>query len=673
MITSAPSTPSARSESPAARRRMSPLIIGATLLVSIALAAALNQHGGVGLLAAATGGVATFILLWAIHRLVASPRPPIAQAITDPATSFAATAFQRELDRLASADDNDETLIVRPPQGQSQASVATVRPSGSGMPDDATVPAHHQSPPLAIPALPPRRSGEPAPPPLDQRIAPTLPAQRQGVERQPVGRRQVATRLPSPPPVPNSRGAAPMQTAQAAALTQKSTAAPSLADTLPWLDLSGRQDLVRDYIGTEPPKSASAPPPVATARPLSFPDLPEVSADDPAADAPPQSDSYVGARIRKLADDLKSSNPPERPDFEPVLPRGPERTSTERATTEDALSASIDALRSAAHQLHDERAERSYPTLPLPSIEGRWSEADFDALRRPEPELPRPAEPAAHAAISEPPASTSPQKPASFARPAPISLAEEIKDALLGNRIEVVLTPVIGLLDRRMRHFDVDVRLRTLNGERIDASRATTEESSSVGLIDAARLTRTADVANVLTERIKTGGLVCRIASASLRSAPFMATASDLAATRPEFVQRLVLALSQTDVRGLDDSGRQALEELRARGFRFCLDDITDAEVDFARLQTSGFAFAKIAAPALLEGLSAGRARISPADVCRHLASLDMSLIATGINTEELRAGVFEIGIAFGQGLLLGSAKTMRADVVAKAARSAAA
>lgn len=681
--------------SAAPQRRSSTLTLVAELLVAVAFAVALSQHGGLSVLAAASGGTAVFVLLWTLQRLISRPAQAPVAPLQQPAGALSANLFQRELDRLAAADDDDETeadaVVAQPPlRSQGAASAPAAR---STAPDADQLRARQIAeaaaelrravePQLPRPARSPvaptaaQTAARPVPPPAPPVAKTQPPIAARPVMPPPVGDRAPAAHsftppmpTPMPPPVPAAQTPpAPMPAPAAQPVIEARPAHAHLSDALPWPNLSGRGDLVGDFNKTAaaaPEPTPAAPPPtpapVLTARPLAFPDLPEVSAEATDAAQPVQPDSYVGAQIRKLADDLNAAAAtPARAVLDPVLPTGRD-TATAPA---DPLTASIDALRTASQQLQEPALQRTYPTLPLPDADRRWTEADFDALRKNEPQLPR---------GNEKEARSEPRPQASSAPAAPATTAEEVKDALLANRIEVWLAPVIGLLDRRMRHFDVDVRLRAKSGEMIKAAALAVKSAADAGLVDAARLARTADVATVLSERGKSGAILVRVSAASLRSSPFRATVENIGLSQPELAKRIVLTFTQAEVRGLDETGWQALAELRLSGVRFGIDDITEADIDFAMLRNAGFAFARIAAPVLLHGLSAGRARISPEDVCRHLASLDMTLISVAIDTEELRAGVFEIGVAFGQGLLLGAAKAMRPDVVAKASQTAAA
>ncbi|MGH6815885.1 MAG: EAL domain-containing protein, partial [Hyphomicrobiaceae bacterium] len=135
---------------------------------------------------------------------------------------------------------------------------------------------------------------------------------------------------------------------------------------------------------------------------------------------------------------------------------------------------------------------------------------------------------------------------------------------------------------------------------------------------------------------------------------------------------RLVLTFAQADVRLFAPRHWTVLEEMRALGFRFALDEVTDLDFDFEALRAAGFAFAKLDAPVFLEGLPAPAGHIPSADVCRHLANFGLALIVGRIDDERQLGRILGFGVLFGQGSLFGAPRPVKSDIVGGRRESAA-
>jgi cyclic-di-GMP phosphodiesterase TipF (flagellum assembly factor) len=66
-----------------------------------------------------------------------------------------------------------------------------------------------------------------------------------------------------------------------------------------------------------------------------------------------------------------------------------------------------------------------------------------------------------------------------------------------------------------------------------------------------------------------------------------------------------------------------------------------------------------------------GEQVIPPADLCRHLANLGLTLIVGRIDDEWALARILGFGVLFGQGALFGAPKLVRADVLDQARTAA--
>jgi hypothetical protein len=105
-----------------------------------------------------------------------------------------------------------------------------------------------------------------------------------------------------------------------------------------------------------------------------------------------------------------------------------------------------------------------------------------------------------------------------------------------------------------------------------------------------------------------------------------------------------------------------ALADLADQGFRFCVSDITDLDLDFQTMRNVGFLFARVEARILLAGLQVKAGFVPANEVGRFLAAAGLSLIADQLDHETLIGPMRDCGVHLGQGALLGRLRTVTLD-----------
>jgi cyclic-di-GMP phosphodiesterase TipF (flagellum assembly factor) len=247
-----------------------------------------------------------------------------------------------------------------------------------------------------------------------------------------------------------------------------------------------------------------------------------------------------------------------------------------------------------------------------------------------------------------------------------------IAEAIVAERFEVLIEPIHALAEGRPRHYEVSMRLLTADGGAIEQAdyMRTAQASDLLAHIDAARMLRAARVARKLGERGRQGSVLSAMAGDSITDNEFL----DIAAqqTANDGGMRLVLAFSQSDARTFTPAHAEALGTMAASGFGFALEDVTDLEMDFARLKAIGFEFVKLDAKVFLEGLQAPGGCVPASDICRYLSDFGLALIVGSIEDDWLLAKVMGFGAVLGKGTLFGGPRLVKAEAVAGAATAAA-
>lgn len=251
---------------------------------------------------------------------------------------------------------------------------------------------------------------------------------------------------------------------------------------------------------------------------------------------------------------------------------------------------------------------------------------------------------------------------------------EAIVDALENGEMDVFLSPIVALQSHQVSHYDVTVRLKAASGGYIDDAEQELQLAGSdlLALFDTARLKRSAMLAARLDAHNKSGSLLSAVNGPSITNAEFLETFARVFEERDRISNQLVLTFTQADLEQFTPSAWQALGDMQAFGFRFALSKIDHVAMDFAALAERGFAFLRLEANALMNGLPARDRFIEADELCHYLAGAGMTLVADTIDDEAIRARVFGFGVLFGQGRLFGGARQVKLDQLPKGSAAAA-
>lgn len=259
------------------------------------------------------------------------------------------------------------------------------------------------------------------------------------------------------------------------------------------------------------------------------------------------------------------------------------------------------------------------------------------------------------------PAQTSPP-------PAPPKLSETqshiaaVADALVAGRVEVELEPVLSLLDRRTRHYEVSVQVRATSGELL-ASNNEFNGLRGTGLLplfDSARLQRSVGIAQRLVERQKTGRVFSSYSVESLTNISFLADARAALNDQPDVARQLVIGIPQIDIRGLQSADWAALAEMRQMQVTLAIDRLIHLDVDLKQMAMAGFAFARVDATTFLSGLNFGGRKLAAADVARYVTASGMTLVVENIDDETSLQHVAGVGAQLGLGRVFGGRRAVK-------------
>lgn len=403
-----------------------------------------------------------------------------------------------------------------------------------------------------------------------------------------------------------------------------------------------------------------------------------------------RSAEILAARPRAEAQKGATAQKGNMPDFMPAAAEAPEQVVSSASAADEPSGPDLETMQQLIQQLAtqlNKPAPRSADGSDAVAIPPARKEAADDgvkleqsvaALRTMADAMHKPA---GDAFAGQPPALASARASTTMATPAPRSgeLGDApspyarlavIAEAVAADRVDLLLDPILALEDRKARHFEVSVHLRGDTGELLDTE-GMGELIAGTGLlarIDAAKMTRTAAVADRLAQRGSSASLFANLQPESLSDNSFLDTFADTFVDQQPLCARLVLSFTQADVRDFADVHWEAIATMSELGFRFALEHVTDLDMDFELLKDHGFTFVKLDASVFLEGMRSADDLVPSADICRHMAGLGFGLIVGGIVDEMDLAKIVGFGVVLGQGTLFGAPRSVAVDIKARAA-----
>lgn len=236
--------------------------------------------------------------------------------------------------------------------------------------------------------------------------------------------------------------------------------------------------------------------------------------------------------------------------------------------------------------------------------------------------------------------------------------------------MDVMLDPILGLSDRRARHFELSVRLLTEQGDSLEAAQYAPVAAGTglLGRIDAEKLSRAADVLQRLRARGSAASIFSTVAGESLHDDTFARTFAGVLEAEEGNALRLVLSFEQAEARNFTEAHWHAIADMSRIGVKFALTGVTDLDMDFETLKRRGFDFIKLDAHVFLEGLPTPSGIIPASDICRHLAGMGLGLIVGGIVEEKDLARILGFGVLLGQGALFGGPRSVELERERRAA-----
>ena len=260
-------------------------------------------------------------------------------------------------------------------------------------------------------------------------------------------------------------------------------------------------------------------------------------------------------------------------------------------------------------------------------------------------------------------------------RPSP-GLLETVRSALIDNRVDLYLQPILGLPQRRTVFYESFSRLRDETGRVMMPAEYLTvaEPGGLITAIDNLLLFRCVQIVRRLAKQSRRIGIFCNISMASLADESFFPQFLDLLTANRDLAGALIFEIGQQafDARGSIEA--RNMGKLADLGFRFSIDKVTDLDIDLQDLSRSDVKFLKIGAQVLIDELTEVDGRmvlravpdLAAEDFTALTRRYGVDVIVEKVENERQVVDILELNVGYGQGHLFGEPRAIKNAVLAE-------
>ncbi|MGE0740930.1 MAG: EAL domain-containing protein [Hyphomonadaceae bacterium] len=249
-----------------------------------------------------------------------------------------------------------------------------------------------------------------------------------------------------------------------------------------------------------------------------------------------------------------------------------------------------------------------------------------------------------------------------------------VREAILENRVELHLQPIVQLPQRKTAFYEGFTRLKDANGRLILPQEfiPAAEQAGLMSTIDNVLLFRCVQIVRKLMKQDRRIGIFCNISPSALADEMFFPQFLDFMRENRDLAGSVIFEIPQDSYENRTSIEARAMAKLVDLGFRFSIDKVTSAEIDLPDLERSGVRYVKIAARTIMEQLVRGGVRprsaitreISSADIAAVFQRYGVDLIAERIENEDAVLEVLDLDVPFGQGHLFGAPRAIKESLM---------
>jgi cyclic-di-GMP phosphodiesterase TipF (flagellum assembly factor) len=265
----------------------------------------------------------------------------------------------------------------------------------------------------------------------------------------------------------------------------------------------------------------------------------------------------------------------------------------------------------------------------------------------------------------------------------PPGAADVVRAALMANRVQLHLQPIVSLPQRRTVFYEAFTRLKDESGRLIMPHEfiPAAERAGLMWQIDNLLLFRCAQLVRQPMRNGRKVGVFCNISLAALTDERFFASFLAFARNNRDLSESLIFEIPQSAFERRTSVEARAMARLAEYGFRFSIDKVSRIDMDLPDLERANVCYLKVPARVIVEQMveddmrprSNATREIEACEVSAVCARHGVSIVAERIESEEALHPLLDLDISLAQGMLFGAPRAIRDDYVedVRAARPA--
>jgi len=255
---------------------------------------------------------------------------------------------------------------------------------------------------------------------------------------------------------------------------------------------------------------------------------------------------------------------------------------------------------------------------------------------------------------------------------------ELVREALVENRIELHLQPIVQLPQRKTAFYEGFTRLKDSTGRLILPQEfiPAAEQAGLMTTIDNVLLFRCVQIVRKLMKQDRRVGIFCNLSPTSLADEHFFPQFLDFMRENRDLAGSVIFEIPQASYEARTSVEARAMGKLVDLGFRFSIDKIASADIDLPDLERSGVRYAKIPASIISDQIIRGGVRprsaitreIAAADIAAVFQRYGIDIIAERIESEDAVLDVLDLDVPYAQGHLFGAPRAIKESLMEETA-----
>jgi cyclic-di-GMP phosphodiesterase TipF (flagellum assembly factor) len=253
-----------------------------------------------------------------------------------------------------------------------------------------------------------------------------------------------------------------------------------------------------------------------------------------------------------------------------------------------------------------------------------------------------------------------------------------VREALLENRVELHLQPIVQLPQRKTAYYEGFTRLKDASGRLILPQEfiPAAEQAGLMSTIDNVLMFRCVQIVRKLMKQDRRIGIFCNFSPSALADETFFPQFLEFMRENRDLSGSVIFEIPQKAFEERTSVEARAIAKLVDLGFRFSIDKVTSAEIDLPDLERSGVRYVKIPARILADQVlrsgvrprSAITREIAATDIAAVFQRYGIDLIAERIENEEAVLEVLDLDVPYGQGHLFGAPRAIKDSLMEETA-----